>query len=79
MRRWIFALGVALCMAGAPSLGHEGKRTDPCGCHHQWGVRHCHPHKKTPRCEAPVRSKVTKEGKDPAHPKSAQPQTAIWL
>jgi hypothetical protein len=34
------------------------KRTDACGCHHHFGLRHCHPKRKTPRCEAPVRADV---------------------
>ncbi len=30
------------------------KRTDACGCHHYYGLRHCHPKLKTERCERPV-------------------------
>jgi hypothetical protein len=34
------------------------KRTDACGCHHHYGLRHCHPKKRTSRCEAPVKAQV---------------------
>lgn len=34
----------------------ERKRVDPCGCHHLYGLRHCHPNRKGPHCELPVRS-----------------------
>jgi hypothetical protein len=30
------------------------KRVDACGCHHVYGIRHCHPNRKTNHCEAPV-------------------------
>lgn len=32
------------------------KRVDACGCHHVYGVRHCHPKRKTDHCEAMVRA-----------------------
>lgn len=32
------------------------KRVDPCGCHHVYGIRHCHPNRKGDHCEAPVKS-----------------------
>ncbi|HLL54080.1 MAG TPA: hypothetical protein VK447_11060 [Myxococcaceae bacterium] len=28
------------------------KPVDPCGCHHVYGVRHCHPTRRTSHCEA---------------------------
>ena len=28
------------------------KRVDACGCHHVFGVRHCHPSRRTTHCEA---------------------------
>jgi hypothetical protein len=28
------------------------KRVDACGCHHVYGVRHCHPKRKTEHCES---------------------------
>jgi hypothetical protein len=28
------------------------KRVDPCGCHHVYGVRHCHPNRATAHCES---------------------------
>ena len=78
MRGWTIALGVALCLVAVPSLAHEGKRTDACGCHHQWGMRHCHPQKKTPRCEAPVRSEGTREGRH-AHSRTSTRPEAVSL
>jgi hypothetical protein len=32
------------------------KRVDPCGCHHVYGIRHCHPNRKTNHCEAQVKA-----------------------
>ncbi|HZA49964.1 MAG TPA: hypothetical protein VE549_04435 [Myxococcaceae bacterium] len=58
MREWALRLCVGLGLIGLPSFAHHEKKTDPCGCHHQWGLRHCHPKKKTPRCEAPARSQA---------------------
>jgi hypothetical protein len=50
---WVMAAAAAsLCAPGA--WAHSSKRTDPCGCHHEWGLRHCHPNKKKQTCEAPV-------------------------
>ncbi|NVI98898.1 hypothetical protein HV824_12320 [Myxococcus sp. AM009] len=34
------------------------KRVDPCGCHHVYGIRHCHPNRKGDHCEAPVKAEV---------------------
>lgn len=28
------------------------KRVDACGCHHVYGVRHCHPKRKSEHCES---------------------------
>ncbi len=28
------------------------KRVDACGCHHVYGIRHCHPKRKSEHCEA---------------------------
>ena len=58
MERWILAAAVAGCLSAAPAWAHSSKRTDPCGCHHQWGLRHCHPTKKTESCEAPASATV---------------------
>lgn len=33
-----------------PSLCAK-KRVDACGCHHVYGVRHCHPKRQTEHCE----------------------------
>lgn len=55
--RWVT---VAACVVALPALGHNTKRTDPCGCHHQYGLRHCHPKKKSPRCEAPAQERELK-------------------
>lgn len=32
------------------------KRVDACGCHHVYGVRHCHPKRKSDHCEAMVKA-----------------------
>jgi hypothetical protein len=63
-------LAIAL-LTGLPIFA-EGpcakKRVDACGCHHVYGVRHCHPNRRTKYCEAPA------SGKLPAP--SAKKQTA---
>jgi hypothetical protein len=38
-----------------PSLCSK-KRVDACGCHHVYGVRHCHPKRKSEHCEAMVQA-----------------------
>lgn len=57
-----------LFLAG-PAVAHE-KRADKCGCHHQYGLRHCHPKFKTKTCEAPV--KATAPVKDAKAEKKAK-------
>lgn len=37
------------------------KRVDPCGCHHVYGIRHCHPNRKGGHCEAPVKAQLPAE------------------
>ncbi|MCY1018101.1 hypothetical protein [Pyxidicoccus sp. MSG2] len=37
------------------------KRVDPCGCHHVYGIRHCHPNRKGDHCEAPVKAQLPAE------------------
>lgn len=67
---------IALGLLALGAEAHEGKRIDKCGCHQQYGLRHCHPKRRTPRCEAPVR------GESRAAPKPANstpPQTADRL
>lgn len=68
MGRWrLWGLAVAGLVAIAPVALANGppleparnqacakKRTDACGCHHYYGLRHCHPKLKTDRCERPV-------------------------
>ncbi|MDQ3263880.1 MAG: hypothetical protein M3Y59_09485, partial [Myxococcota bacterium] len=49
-----------------PAAAHE-KRADKCGCHHQYGLRHCHPKYKTKTCEAPVKA-TGKVDLDHEHP-----------
>jgi len=41
-----------------PSICNH-KRVDACGCHHVYGVRHCHPNRKTDHCEAVVQNEST--------------------
>jgi hypothetical protein len=75
MGRWGLGMVVAALMASGPALGHKSKRTDPCGCHHQYGLRHCHPTQKSPKCEAPVRAKQpVPQAKPPAAELDRQPQ-----
>lgn len=57
-------LGLAALFLGGTSFAHDNKRIDPCGCHHQYGLRHCHPKKKTERCEAPVKGADTSAGRN---------------
>jgi hypothetical protein len=40
------------------------KRTDACGCHHFYGLRHCHPKLKTPRCESPAKAETPASSSD---------------
>lgn len=42
--------------AAQKSAKCEKKRVDACGCHHVYGLRHCHPTRKTDHCEAPVKA-----------------------
>ncbi|MBF5045491.1 hypothetical protein FGE12_23995 [Aggregicoccus sp. 17bor-14] len=35
-----------------PSSVCKKKRVDACGCHHVYGVRHCHPDRRSKHCEA---------------------------
>lgn len=72
MRGWVVGVCVALCLAAAPSVAHREKRTDPCGCHHQWGLRHCHPKQKTVRCEAPAKSDAKRTTERKPESKRAQ-------
>ena len=39
-----------------PSSVCTKKRVDACGCHHVYGVRHCHPDRKGKHCEAVVKA-----------------------
>ena len=54
MARWILAGMVMVAMSAPTAWAHKSKRTDPCGCHHEYGLRHCHPNQKKETCEAPV-------------------------
>jgi hypothetical protein len=47
------------------------KRVDPCGCHHVYGIRHCHPNRKGDHCEAPVKAQL------PAESESSQAQAPV--
>jgi hypothetical protein len=62
------ALAAAIALAvglGQPRLPKEAvaeqrlgprectkKRVDPCGCHHVYGIRHCHPNRVSGHCES---------------------------
>jgi cell pole-organizing protein PopZ len=41
-----------------PSSVCKKKRVDACGCHHVYGVRHCHPDRKGKHCEAIVKAEA---------------------
>lgn len=44
------------------------KRVDPCGCHHVYGIRHCHPARKGDHCEAPVKAQLPAESTEKQAP-----------
>lgn len=61
---WVSGLVVAVVLSGSspsystpsysPTAGTqscEKKRVDACGCHHVYGVRHCHPTRRSKHCE----------------------------
>ncbi len=63
----VMGLIVALTLGGSMADGQpaqtkstkcDSKRVDACGCHHVYGVRHCHPNRKTSHCEAPVKGET---------------------
>ncbi|MGA9524301.1 MAG: hypothetical protein WBV82_22795 [Myxococcaceae bacterium] len=74
MQRWVVALVLAGFVGTTPVWAHSSKRTDACGCHHQWGLRHCHPAKKTVSCEAPATAEKPsgKPAKPPAQKEPAK-------
>ncbi|WP_257461853.1 hypothetical protein [Archangium lipolyticum] len=37
------------------------KRVDACGCHHVYGIRHCHPKRKSDHCEAMAQAPESSE------------------
>jgi hypothetical protein len=39
------------------------KRVDACGCHHVYGVRHCHPKRKSDHCESMAQVDEAKDSK----------------
>ncbi|MDC0711967.1 hypothetical protein POL68_26100 [Stigmatella sp. ncwal1] len=62
---------LAIALQAAPPVPTAGqvfnpsvcakKRVDACGCHHVYGVRHCHPSRKGDHCEAPVNASMPEE------------------
>jgi hypothetical protein len=70
MRAWVMAAALAVALLPEAAQAHYTKRTDACGCHHQWGLRHCHPSRRTSHCEAPA-SKTGPEKKS-GPPKAQQ-------
>lgn len=61
MKRTGLMLGfLLLLVAPATQAGPpcSSKRVDPCGCHHVYGLRHCHSNRKTSHCELPAAAKV---------------------
>jgi hypothetical protein len=58
---------------GAPAFNPATcakKRVDACGCHHVYGVRHCHPKRKSNHCEAMAEAQAPEE-KEPSKPVSS--------
>ncbi len=65
------SLLVAVALQTAPPVPQAGqvfnpsacakKRVDACGCHHVYGVRHCHPNRKGDHCEVPVKATVPEQ------------------
>jgi hypothetical protein len=41
------------------------KRVDSCGCHHVFGVRHCHPNRRSAHCEAVAQPEPPKSANAP--------------
>jgi hypothetical protein len=72
--RWI--LLTALVATALPAQAHE-KVADKCGCHSQYGLRHCHPRKKSRACEAPVKGKVVQNAKPDSAAPAAPKQTSL--
>jgi hypothetical protein len=52
---WLVSLGVGPIW---PSAACSHRRVDACGCHHVYGLRHCHPNRKSKHCEMPARAKA---------------------
>jgi len=67
---WVWGLMLGAGLLATPAWGHD-HRTDRCGCHHQYGLRHCHPTKKTTNCEAPAKAEAPARTDGKATPKSA--------
>jgi hypothetical protein len=53
----LLGLGPPLPMAACAR-----KRVDACGCHHVYGLRHCHPNRKSKHRELTVKGKPTLKG-----------------
>ena len=62
---------VAFALLAWPAAAHQ-RMTDKCGCHSQYGLRHCHLKKKTKVCEAPVSGKT-----EPVKKKKAKSKTKV--
>jgi hypothetical protein len=68
MNARVLAAALAVALVSATAQAHYTKRTDACGCHHQWGVRHCHPSKMTSHCESPAGKTGAEKKKSPSKP-----------
>jgi len=55
MGKILWSLGACALWVSIPVFA-EGpcatKRVDACGCHHVHGIKHCHPNRKTDKCQA---------------------------
>ena len=63
------AIALAVALTAAPAMAHRNKRTDKCGCHHQFGLVHCHPNMKSNKCSAHVADKTPEQPAKKKQPK----------
>lgn len=57
-----WALQAPVESGGAAASNESGicskKRVDACGCHHVYGMRHCHMNRRSEHCEAPANARL---------------------
>jgi hypothetical protein len=55
------------------------KRVDACGCHHVYGVRHCHPKRRSDHCEAMVQASEPEEREAAEPGRESEAQATVVL